>query len=238
MKIEHLLSFENQDVSITKIIKITLITINIHSPNHDFIMKKLLSLFITLSMLTAMAFTSGGPSGYVVGDTAQDFNLKNVDNKLVSLAGIPDAKGYIVVFTCNHCPYAMAYEDRVIALHKKYASQGFPVIAINSNDKTIAPADSYVNMQKRVKEKSIPYAYLYDETQEIAKTYGATRTPHVFVLDENRVVRYIGAIDDNSEEPSEVKEKYVENAVDALLAGKEVPVKQTKAIGCGIKWKA
>ncbi|HOY05055.1 MAG TPA: thioredoxin family protein [Saprospiraceae bacterium] len=201
-------------------------------------MKQLLAWCAVAATLATLSFTVKNPGGYSVGDTARDFSLKNVDGKMVALADQKDVKGYIVVFTCNHCPYAMAYEDRVIALHKKYASQGFPVIAINSNDKTIAPADSYVNMQKRVKEKSIPYAYLYDETQEIAKTYGATRTPHVFVLDENRVVRYIGAIDDNSEEPSEVKEKYVENAVDALLAGKEVPVKQTKAIGCGIKWKA
>ena len=201
-------------------------------------MKQLLALCAVAATFVALSFSVKNPGGYVIGDTARDFSLKNVDGKMVTLAGQKDVKGYIVVFTCNHCPYAMAYEDRVIALHKKYASQGFPVIAINSNDKTMAPADSYDNMQKRVKEKSIPYAYLYDETQEIAKTYGATRTPHVFVLDEKRVVRYIGAIDDNSEEPSEVKEKYVENAVDALLAGKEVPVKQTKAIGCGIKWKA
>ena len=157
---------------------------------------------------------------------------------MVSLADIKDAKGYIVVFTCNQCPYAIAYEDRIIELHKKYAPLGYPVIAINSNDKVRQPGDSYDNMQKRVKEKSIPYAYLYDETQEIAQTYGATRTPHVFLLDKDRVVRYIGAIDDNSEEASEAKEKYVENAIDALRAGKEVPVKQTKAIGCGIKWKA
>ena len=199
-------------------------------------MKQLLALCAVVLALSFTVKNSG--TGYVVGDTARDFSLKNVDGKMVALADQKDVKGYIVVFTCNHCPYAMAYEDRVIALHKKYASQGFPVIAINSNDKTVAPADSYDNMKKRVQEKNIPYAYLYDETQEIAKAYGATRTPHVFVLDQDRVVRYIGAIDDNSEEPSEVKEKYVENAVEALLAGKEVPVKQTKAIGCGIKWKA
>ena len=199
-------------------------------------MKQLLALCAVVLALSFTVKNSG--TGYVVGDTARDFSLKNVDGKMVALADQKDVKGYIVVFTCNDCPYAMAYEDRVIALHKKYASQGFPVIAINSNDKTVAPADSYDNMKKRVQEKNIPYAYLYDETQEIAKAYGATRTPHVFVLDQDRVVRYIGAIDDNSEEPSEVKEKYVENAVEALLAGKEVPVKQTKAIGCGIKWKA
>lgn len=200
-------------------------------------MKKLLSLLITGSMLAAMAFTTGGPSGYVVGDTAQDFNLKNIDNKLVSLAGIPDAKGYIVVFTCNHCPYAQAYEDRIIQLHKQFAPLGYPVVAINSNDPNRAPEDSFEKMQERAKEHKYPFVYLYDETQEVAKAFGAMRTPHVYVLDNQKVVRYIGAIDDNSENAAEAKEKYVESAVNALRNNQEVTVKETRAIGCGIKWK-
>lgn len=200
-------------------------------------MKKLTAFFTLAAALVAFSFTFINPgNGYVVGDTARDFSLKNVDGKMVSLADSKDAKGYIVVFTCNECPYAKVYEDRIIALHDKYASQGYAVVAINSNDKNVQPGDGYEQMKQRAKQKNMPYAYLYDETQEIAKTYGATRTPHVFVLDKDRVVRYIGAIDDNSEEASEVKEKYVENAVEALLAGQEVAVKQTKAIGCGIKW--
>ena len=199
-------------------------------------MKKVLFplLFALAAVATAFAPAS---TGYKVGDTARDFSLKNVDGKLVSLAGIKNAKGYIVVFTCNSCPYAKAYEDRIIALHKKYESLGYPVVAINSNDKDVQPGDSYDKMKERAKEKKYGFAYLYDETQEIAKTYGATRTPHVYVLDQNRVVKYIGAIDDNSEEPDQVKEKYVENAVEALRAGKEISVKETKAIGCSIKWK-
>ena len=199
-------------------------------------MKKAISFLSLALALVAMSFSGANP-GYKVGDTARDFSLKNVDGKTVSLAGIKGAKGYIVVFTCNACPYAKAYEDRVIALHNKYAPLGYPVVAINPNDKDVQPADSFDKMKERAKEKKIPYSYLYDETQEIAKTYGATRTPHVYVLDQNRVVRYIGAIDDNSESPSDVKEKYVENAVDALLNGKEVGMKETKAVGCGIKWK-
>lgn len=199
-------------------------------------MKKALSLLTLALALVAMSFAPASP-GYKVGDTAIDFNLKNVDGKMVSLAGIKDAKGYIVVFTCNACPYAKAYEDRIIALHNKYAPLGYPVVAINPNDKDVQPADSFDKMKERAKDKKIPYSYLYDETQEIAKTYGATRTPHVYVLDKNRVVRYIGAIDDNSESPSDVKEKYVENAVDALRNGNEISVKETKAVGCGIKWK-
>lgn len=200
-------------------------------------MKKALSLLSLTLALFAMSFTANNSGGYKVGDTAIDFNLKNVDGKMVSLAGIKGAKGYIVVFTCNACPYAKAYEDRIIALHNKYAPLGYPVVAINSNDKDVQPADSYDKMKERAKEKKIPYNYVYDETQEIAKTYGATRTPHVYVLDKDRVVKYIGAIDDNSETPSDVKEKYVESAVDALRNGSEISVKETKAVGCGIKWK-
>lgn len=199
-------------------------------------MKKALSFFTLALALAAMSFAPASP-GYKVGDTAIDFKLKNVDGKMVSLADIKDAKGYIVVFTCNACPYAKAYEDRIIALHNKYAPLGYPVVAINPNDKDVQPADSYDKMKERAKEKKIPYSYLYDETQEIAKTYGASRTPHVYLLDKNRVVRYIGAIDDNSESPSDVKEKYVENAVDSLRNGKEVGTKETKAVGCSIKWK-
>lgn len=200
-------------------------------------MKKAFSLLTFALALVAMSFTGNHPGGYKVGDKATDFNLKNVDGKMVSLEGIKKAKGYIVIFTCNACPYAKAYEDRIIALHNKYEPLGYPVVAINPNDKDVQPADSYDKMKVRAKEKKFPFAYLYDETQEIAKTYGATRTPHVYLLDKDRVVRYIGAIDDNSEEPDAVKEKYLENAVDALRNGQDVATKETKAVGCGIKWK-
>jgi peroxiredoxin len=171
-----------------------------------------------------------------VGDKAADFNLKNVDGKNVSLAGIPNAKGYIVVFTCNHCPYAQAYEQRIIDLHKKYAPLGYPVVAINPNDKVAQPDDSFEKMQERAKDKAYPFVYLYDESQEVAHAFGATRTPHVYLLDNTKTVRYIGAIDDDSENPEKVKVKYLENAVDALLQGKPVEVTSTRAIGCSIKW--
>ena len=199
---------------------------------------KTLSIIITAFILFA-AFTPAS-TGYSVGDKAMDFKLKNIDGKMVSLADYKTAKGFIVVFTCNHCPFAVAYQDRIIALDKKYSKLGYPVIAINSNDVTQVPADDFENMQKRSKEKKFTFPYLLDATQEIATTYGATKTPHVFVLQKNDadlIVKYIGAIDDNSEDVKLVKEKYVENAVDALLAGKTVTVPFTKAIGCGIKWK-
>lgn len=205
-------------------------------------MKKTFALFTAMILMTAglTLLTSAvnvAGTGYKIGDTAQDFTLKNVNGKKVSLAGIKDAKGYIVVFTCNHCPYAKAYEQRIIELHQKYAPLGYSVVAINPNDKDIVPADNFANMKKLAKEKKYPFPYLYDKSQAVAKAFGATRTPHVYLLDKNRVVRYIGAIDDNSENPGLVKEKYLGTAIDALLKGQEVAVKETKAIGCGIKWK-
>jgi len=195
-----------------------------------------------LAFFTALVFaTAFAPSGYNIGDKAIDFKLKNIDNKMVSLADYKDAKGFIVVFTCNHCPFAKAYEDRIIALDTKYRTKGYPVIAINPYDPTAVAEDNFETMQQRAKAKNYAFPYLVDETQNIAKTYGATRTPHVFVLQKSGtdyIVKYEGAIDDNSDDASAVKEKYVENAVDALLSGKPVTTTTTKAIGCGIKWKS
>lgn len=195
-----------------------------------------------LAMLTLMSAKAPAANGYKVGDKARDFDLKNIDGKMVSLKNYPQAtKGAIVIFTCNHCPFAIAYQDRINDLNKKYAAKGYPVIAINPNDPNIEPDDSYANMQKRAKEKNYSFAYLFDETQEIARTYGATRTPHVYVIQKegkDYIVKYIGAIDDNKDEPEKVTKRYVEDAVNELLAGKPVSNNFTKAIGCGIKWTA
>jgi peroxiredoxin len=196
----------------------------------------LLALFIALGALTA--FTTATVGGYKIGDTATDFSLKNVDGKKVSLKDYKNAKGYIVVFTCNHCPYAQAYEDRIIALDKKYSAQGYQLVAINPNNPDKVAEDSFEKMQERAKAKKYAFPYLLDEGQKIFPQYGATKTPHVYILqktDKGNVVKYIGAIDDNSEDAGKVTQKYVENAVDALLKGKEVSVKETKAIGCSIK---
>jgi peroxiredoxin len=179
-------------------------------------------------------------SGYKIGDEATDFKLKNIDGKMVSLADYPDAKGFIVIFTCNHCPYAKAYENRIIALDKKYKPQGYPVIAINPNDPEIQPEDGFEEMKTRAKEKGFTFPYLIDEGQKIYPQYGATKTPHVFVLNKENnknIVRYIGTIDNNYDNPDDVTERYVEDAADALLAGKPVPKETTVAIGCSIKFK-
>ncbi|WP_299249530.1 thioredoxin family protein [uncultured Cytophaga sp.] len=199
-------------------------------------MKKLI-VFI-LAIIVLASFKREG--GYSIGDKARDFKLKNIDDKIFSLADKKDAKGFIVVFTCNHCPYAVKYEDRIVALNNKYAKLGYPVVAINPNDATAYPDDNFENMKKRAKAKSFTFPYLVDETQDIAKSYGASKTPHVFVLKKvnaDLIVEYIGAIDDNTDDASSVKVKYVEDAVDALLSGQAVAVTTTKAIGCGVKWK-
>jgi peroxiredoxin len=204
-------------------------------------MKRTMFCFISVISAAFITLCSFALTGYTVGDKAMDFKLKNVDGKMVSLSDYKDAKGFIVVFTCNHCPYAKAYEDRINALNVKYASKGYPVIAINPTDASQIESDSYANMQQRAKDKNFSFPYLVDETEDVAHAYGATRTPHVFVLQKSGsdfIVKYIGAIDDNSDDPSAVKVKYVENAVDNLLAGKPVNPASTKAIGCGIKWKS
>lgn len=177
------------------------------------------------------------PQGYQPGDVATDFSLKSTDGKMVSMKDFPDAKGFIIVFTCNHCPFAIKYEDRINDLAKRYKPQGYELIAINPNDPEVQPADSFEAMQDRAKEKSFAFPYLFDEGQQIFPQYGATKTPHVFLLDKERVVRYIGAIDDNVEDASLVQEKYLENAIAALSQGNLPEPSVTKAIGCSIKVK-
>ena len=199
-------------------------------------MKKILSLGV-LSFL-ALSLVLG--SGYKVGDKAVDFKLQHVDGKYVSLADFEDAKGYIVVFTCNGCPYAKAYQDRIIALDKKYKAKGYPVVAINPNDVDLKSDDSMEAMKKRAQEKGFSFPYLKDANYEVFKTYGATRTPHIYLLKKESgdlVVKYIGTIDDNYQDASAVQEAYLANAVDALIAGKDPDPNSTKAIGCTIKQK-
>jgi peroxiredoxin len=178
--------------------------------------------------------------GYEVGDAATDFKLKNVDGKMVSLSDFKSAKGFIVVFTCNHCPYAKKYEDRIIALDKKYKSQGYPVIAINPNDSSVQPEDGYAQMIERAKQKGFTFPYLVDEGQKIFPQYGATKTPHVFLLQKEggkNIVKYIGAIDNNYENPNDVSEYYVQDAVNALLKNEPIKMTKTVAIGCTVKVK-
>lgn len=175
---------------------------------------------------------------YQIGDVAEDFKLKNVDGKMVSLADFDEAKGFIVIFTCNTCPVSVANEDRIIALNEKYQDLGYPVIAINPNNPEISSGDSYELMKVRAKEKGFEFPYLFDDGQKVYPKYGASKTPHVYVLNKENnelLVKYIGSIDDSARNAGAVKTKYVENAVDALIKGSPIEVASTKAIGCSIK---
>jgi glutathione peroxidase-family protein len=196
------------------------------------------SAFAVNNVLDKKESSNSSENGYEVGDEAIDFSLMNVDENKVSLKDYPNAKGFIVIFTTNHCPYAKAYEERIVALDKKYKLKGFPVIAINPNNPQKKEEDNFENMQLRAKQKGFTFPYLMDVGQKIYPIYGATKTPHVYILQKENnknIVKYIGAIDDNYQDENEVKEKFVENAVNQLLRGEKVSVKTTKAIGCGIK---
>ena len=196
-------------------------------------------VLFALSLLTLS--TANSPTkvdGYKIGDIATDFSLPNVDGDMVSLGDFKDVKGFIVIFTCNTCPYSVAYEDRIIALDKKYKSRGYPVIAINPNDPAAIEGDELADMKVRAVEKGFTFPYLQDVGQQVYPQYGATKTPHVFVLqkeDEKNIVRYIGAIDDSSRNPKNVTKRFVEKSVNDLLAGKTLTITRTKAIGCSIK---
>lgn len=172
-----------------------------------------------------------------IGMRAPGFSLPAVDGKFYCLSSFADKKILIVIFSCNHCPYVQAYQQRIIDLQNEFAKDGVQIVAINSNDDTKYPEDSFEEMKKRAEEKKFNFPYLRDETQEVAKAYGATHTPQIFLFDENRRLRYEGKIDDNWKEPDKVKSKYLRDAILEVLSGKEVSVPETFSIGCTIKWE-
>ncbi|WP_055448150.1 thioredoxin family protein [Lacinutrix mariniflava] len=205
-------------------------------------MKKVVKVILLLTIVFGFwSFSKSEKTtnnGYKIGDVVADFKLENIDGKMVSMSDYKEAKGFIITFTCNTCPYAVAYEDRVEGLNKMYATKGYPVIAIMPNNIEVKPDDNMESMQERAKEKGFTFPYLMDKGQRVYPQFGATKTPHIYVVkktDKGNVVKYIGAIDDNYQDANAVKNKYVEDAVNALLNGKDVIVKETKAIGCSIK---
>ena len=192
-----------------------------------------------LSILSLVLFFAGAPQeGYDIGNEVKDFTLKNVDGKEITLSSYGE-KGAIVIFDCNTCPYSKAYSERIKALEAKYASKGYPVIAVNSNDPNKSPGDTFEAMVDYAKEHDYKHAYVYDADQSVAKAFGATNTPHVFIVSKESgklTLDYIGAIDNNTRSAEAADKKYVEEAVDALLDGKKPEMTKTKAIGCTIKW--
>ena len=172
-----------------------------------------------------------------LGDSAPDFSLKGTDEKTYSLASFKDAKALVVVFSCNHCPYVQAYEDRMVEIQRDYLGLGVRLVAINANDARNYPEDGFQEMKKRAEQKRFNFPYLRDESQDAAKRYGATHTPHLFVFDSRRKLAYTGKIDDNWQDPAAVRRHYLREALDDLLSGKAPATPETHAIGCTIKWK-
>jgi peroxiredoxin len=174
-----------------------------------------------------------------IGDKAPAFELPGVDGRAHSLGLLKGAKATIVVFSCNHCPYVQINEDRLIAVARDYAAKGVAMAAINANDAAAYPEDSFPEMKKRAAEKGFPFPYLRDESQDVARAYGAERTPHLFVFDAELRLAYTGAVDDDSSYKTRkpVEKPYLRDALDDLVAGRPVRVPETHAIGCTIKWK-
>ncbi len=200
-------------------------------------MKKYLFISLAALMMTGLL---NAQSQYKAGDIASDFKLKNVKGETVSLADIKGADGFIVAFWCNSCPVVKKYDQRLQDLHAKYASKGYPVVAINANDPSVSPGDSYEKMKETAAKLNYKFEYLFDETQEVARKYGATNTPHIYILswkDGKLVVDYVGAIDNNADDAAAADKKYAVDALESILKDQAVAVAGTKAIGCGIKWR-
>ncbi len=171
------------------------------------------------------------------GDKAISFTLPGTDDQQHALSDYAEKTAVAVIFSCNHCPYVRAWEDRLVQIQHDYASKGVQLITINANDATRYPDDNMASMKQRAQEKAFPFPYLFDESQETARAYGAERTPEVFLFDQAGLLRYHGAIDDNYEDPNGVEQAYLRNALDAVLAGQEPQPAQTPPVGCTIKWK-
>ena len=172
-----------------------------------------------------------------VGATALPFELPAVDGKTYAYNDFADKQAVVVVFSCNHCPYVLAWEDRLVEIQAEYGPRGVQVLAINANDAERYPTDSFEKMQAHAAEKGYNFPYLHDESQAVARAYGAERTPEVFVFDQAGVLHYHGLIDDNHENPDQVQNAYLRNALDAILTGQNPPVTNTDPKGCTIKWK-
>jgi peroxiredoxin len=199
-------------------------------------------IITTITVLVfSILFAQAQTATLKAGQTAPDFKLKNVDDKEVSFASYPKAKGFIVVFTCNTCPYAVAYEQRIIELDKKFKPQGYPVIAINPNDPEASKADAYDKMQQLAKDKKYPFPYLFDQGQVVTDQYGAKHTPHLFIVSKTskgNIVEYVGAIDNDPEGTKTEKTKYAEDVIAALKSNQKPAITETKEIGCTVKRKA
>jgi peroxiredoxin len=199
--------------------------------------KTLLAIPVVLGLAASAALAEGPlPIGATI--PMADVKMKGVDGAETSLAEVAKPAGTLVVFTCNHCPYAKMWASRIVELGNAYAAKGVGVVAVNANDPKVAPEDSLDVMTERAKERGMQFPYVVDATSNLARAFGATRTPEAFLFDKDGKLVYHGAVDDNAQEPSKVENAYLKDALEAVLAGREVPVKETKSIGCGIKFRS
>lgn len=193
--------------------------------------------FMAAGAATAQMGESGGPIALGTEAPLTDVKMMNVDGKEISLVDAKGAKGTLVVFTCNACPWAQAWHSRIVALGNRAAKRGIGVVAINSNDPNVVEADGYEQMKGNAKRSKMAFPYVVDASSDVARAFGATRTPEAFLFDAEGRLVYHGTIDDNAKQPGKVKERYLEEAVNAVVGGKEIAQKETKALGCGIKFR-
>jgi len=205
-----------------------------------------MSLVAVLLVLAGVAVVpvaradEAGPGVLAIGAAAPmaDQKMMNVDGKEISVADVRGTKGTLVIFTCNACPWAKAWEDRIVALGNEFQKKGIGVIAVNANDPAKAADDGYDQMKARAKDKGFGFPYVVDSTSKVARAYGASRTPEAFLFDASGKLVYHGTIDDNAQEPDKVQSRYLKDALTAVSSGQDVAVKETKALGCGIKFRA
>lgn len=194
---------------------------------------------VLVASLTVQAQTPVSKS-YAVGDAVAEFQVRNITNQFVNLADYTAQKGVVVVFMANHCPFSKAYEDRLMVIHNRFVTQGYPVLAVQASDVTVYPEDAYEVVQSRSRERGFPFPYTIDENQLVARAFGATRTPQVFVLTRTGgkfVVQYMGAIDDNPQDAAGVQKHYLNDALVSLTTGRVIQINTTRPIGCAVKWK-
>ena len=203
------------------------------------------------SMVSAIAIVTGAAAAVSAGESTGGIaigtkvpaavaktKMKNVDGKMLSITDVTGKAGTLVVFTCNHCPFAKAWEQRIVELGNTYAGKGIGVILVNANDPTTHPEDGFEEMQARAKSRGMKVPYVVDDTSGVAKAFGASVTPEAFLFDKAGKLAYHGAVDDNRNEPDKVKTRYLKDALDAVVAGKAPAVTETKGLGCGIKFRS
>lgn len=214
------------------------------SPMHPYwnIKYRIPPFFLWLASAAIGFYTNSLAQGYAIGDALDNFTLRATDGRQVALSDFSSNRGIIIVFTCNHCPFSQMYESRIIRLARTFEPRGVPLLAINPNDSAQVPEDSFMEMVKTARRKKYPFPYLHDPTQEVARRFGAARTPHVFVaqrVNDKFILVYKGAVDNDPEQiKGKAAEAYVEKVAEAILNGKEdMPYSEVKAVGCTIKWR-